>query len=166
MKLRTLVEYTLTILRNNKKTKITVDQGQKYKIFNKEDHKECRKLPSEMKVGDLFQGMPILKIELPVLNYYEKGKKVNKIPILNNLDSFVEYMNNKYPDGEWDPEKEKGVLQKYSVVCIRFLYMGLLVENLFGCSVYVPGKILKDGFLYEYIPDPKVMPELDFINVE
>ncbi len=130
--MRTLVEYTLTILRNNKKTKITVDQGQKYKIFNKEDHKECRKLPSEMKVGDLFQGMPILKIELPVLNYYEKGKKVNKIPILNNLDSFVEYMNNKYPDGEWDPEKEKSVLQNYSVVCIRFLYMGLLVENLFG----------------------------------
>ena len=162
--MRILAEYEITFKKRGRLTKITLASGQKYKI--ERDGKTKNLNPSEIKVGDKISGFEILKIKLPVLNTFEKGKKFNKIPVLNNLNDFRIYMDKTYPEGEWDVEKEKEKLDEFGIASIRFLYMGLLIENIFGCSLYVPGRILKDKFEFEPKLEPTKIKEPEYIEVE
>lgn len=146
--LSVLSTYTITIEKDGVDVEIPLCQGIKYSILKLGQSDEKKIYPKEISVKDLFKGYEIKKIKLPVINEYEKGQKFDKLPVLNNLNRFSKYMNTKYKDGEWDIEKEKEKMDEFGVESVRFIYMGLLIENIFHCSIYVPGKILKNGFFY------------------
>ena len=142
---------------------IYLDGRKKYKVYQKGDTKKCKKLyPKDFKIGDYLISSEgkfnyITNVERPLCTQKIKLPKAPKrFYFTNRLEEFVQLVKPDRIDDDWKIEKVAKYINEYQIICVKFLYGGLYIENVYGDNVYISGVQLDGDDIYNAIPDPEI----------
>lgn len=140
-----------------------LDGRKKYKVYKKGDTKKFRKLyPKDFQVDDYIISSEgkfnyIKEVEPPFCTQKIKLPKAPKrYYFTDNVEEFVKTVKPKKETDEWSIEKVAKYINEYQIICVKFLYGGLYIENVYGDSVYISGSQLDGDDIFNAIPNPEI----------
>ena len=138
-----------------------LDGRKKYKVYKKGETKKFKKLhPKDFQIGDYIISSEgkfnyIKEVEPPFCTQKIKLPKApSRYYFTDNVEEFVQLVKSEKPEDRWSIEKVAKYINEYQIICVKFLYGGLYIENVYGDGIYVSGAQLDGDDIFNAIPHP------------
>ena len=140
-----------------------LDGRRKYKVYKKGETKKFKKLyPKDFQVGDYVISSEgkfnyIKEVEAPLcVQKIKLPRAPKRYYFTDNLEEFVNAVKPKKVDDKWSIETVAKYINEYQIICVKFLYGGLYIENVYGDGTYISGSQLDGDDIYNAIPGPDI----------